>query len=90
MAVDPHKSTDVVPHDGHGDHRHEKPSDWGWHGTFPRATQVAGWLTVIILVLMVTATHYNHSGTGWLLIFAAAIALGLILDIRARRNAWRR
>ena len=88
MAVDPHKeSTDVaVP----GGHRHEQPSDWGWHGNFPRATQVAGWLTVIILVLMVTATHYNHSGTGWLLIFAAAIALGLILDIRARKNSWRR
>jgi hypothetical protein len=39
---------------------------------------------------MTTATHYNASGTMWLLIFAGAIALGLILDIRSRRNAWRR
>jgi hypothetical protein len=79
----------AVPGD-HAHHPKEQPSDWGWNGVFPRATQVAGWLTVIILVLMVTATHYNDSGTGWLLGFAAFIALGLVLDIRSRRNAWRR
>src|SRR5436305_11306319 len=30
---------------------HEEPSaEWGWHGTFPRATQVAGWFSALVLV----------------------------------------
>ena len=87
MAVDPHKqSTEVAKHDTHGE-GHPK---WGWTATFPRATQVAGWLTVIILLLLTTATHYNFSGQAWLIGFAIAIAIGLVLDLRARRNAWRR
>jgi hypothetical protein len=89
VALEPHRqqSTDVSVREGS---EHERPEQWGWHGTFPRATQIAGWLTVGILLLMTTATHYNNSGTMWLVLFAGGIALGLILDIRARKNAWRR
>jgi hypothetical protein len=43
-----------------------------------------------ILIVMVTATHYNHSGSFWLLFFAAAMLLVLIWDIQRRKNAWRK
>jgi hypothetical protein len=87
VAIEPHgQHTEVSVHE----HPQERPEDWGWHGTFPRATQVAGWITAIVLIVMTTATHYNLQGTLWLLLFAGAIIAGLIYDIRQRRNAWRR
>ena len=77
-----------MAHDSHGDH--EQPSDWGWHGEFRKTARVMGIICVIILVLMLTATHYNFSGGMWLLITAIAISVGLIWDFQRSRNAWRK
>jgi hypothetical protein len=77
-----------VSHDAHRDH--EKPSDWGWHAEFPRLARVMGWICVVILLLMTTATMYNHSGSMWLLITAGTLVVGLIWDQQRRRNPWRK
>jgi hypothetical protein len=92
VALDPHsEQADLsLPEDYKADHPDEHPTDWGWHGEWGRAAHVAGWICVIILVLMVTATHYNESGTAWLLGFAAALVVGLVWDMQRRRNAWRK
>ncbi len=75
-------STDVA-------HRHEQPSDWGWHAEFPRLATFAGIVSGLSLILMVTSTHYNHSGTFWLLLFAALIFVGLFVAHHFRKNAYR-
>lgn len=91
MALNPHsEQPDLsLPEDYKAHHPDEHPTDWGWHGEWGRAARIAGWIVAIILVLMVTATHYNHSGTFWLLLFAAIIVVGEIWDIQRRRNSWR-
>lgn len=70
--------------------QHEKPEDWGWHGEFGRAARVAGWVVLLILLVMMTATMYNHSGPMWLIIFAAALFVILIWDMQRRRHSWKK
>ena len=91
MALDPHsEQPDLsLPEDYKTDHPDEHPTDWGWHGEWGRAGRVAGWITAIILLLMITATHYNGMGTLFLSLFAGGIIVCLIWDIRRRKNAWR-
>lgn len=72
------------------DHRHEEPSDWGWHAEFGKWTDVAGWVTVVILLLMITTTHYNGQGDLFLSLTAGLIAVGLVIRRYQRRNAWRK
>ncbi len=70
----------------------ETPNDWGWNQDFGKMARIAGWITVIALVLMATksVTHYNDAGTLALLITAGLLVVGLGWDIHSRRNAWRR
>jgi hypothetical protein len=91
VALNPHsEQPDLsLPEDYKSDHPDEHPTDWGWHGEWGRASRIAGWIVAVILVLMATATHYNDSGTVWLLAFAAAIVGSLGWDIQRRKNAWR-
>jgi Protein of unknown function (DUF2631) len=81
-----HSGGDVVP----AAHPHERPEDWGWHADLGKPARIAGWLSVVALLLMVTATHYNLAGTAALLMTAAALAGGLLFDAHRRRTAWRR
>ena len=72
------------------EHPHERPEDWGWHADLGKPARLAGWLSVIALLVMLTATHYNLAGTAALLLTAAAIAGGLLIDARRRKTSWRR
>lgn len=72
------------------DPRDEPSARWGWHGSFPKATRIAGWATVVILLLMIKGNHENNTENVWLVGLAAFIALMLVLDIRKRRTAWRK
>jgi len=65
-------STDVVPH---GDGAQEPSAEWGWHGTFPRATAIAGWFTAIAMFAMLIGNHTSYVEDVWL------IALGTLLVI---------
>jgi hypothetical protein len=91
VALNPHseKPEHGLPEDYAHHHPEEHPTDWGWHGEWGGAARVAGWVVAIILVVMITATHYNHSGSVWLIGFAAALIVTLIWDTLRRKNAWR-
>ena len=54
------------------------------------AARVAGWVCVIILLLMITATHYNGAGAVGLIATAALLVIALVWDIQRRRTAWRK
>jgi hypothetical protein len=90
--LDPHGEQPELgaPEDYTADHPTEHPSDWGWHGEWGRVGRIGAWVAAVILLLMITATHYNASGTAWLVFFAACIVGYQIWDIRRRRNSWRR
>jgi hypothetical protein len=72
------------------DPRDEPSAEWGWHGSFPKATRVAGWVSVIVLLAMIYNNHENNTENVWLVGIALAIVVGLLLEIRRRRTAWRR
>jgi hypothetical protein len=78
-----------LPDDYKHHHPDEHPTDWGWHGEWGRASRVGGWVVAIILLVMITTTHYNAQGTLFLCACAAAIIIALIWDRQRRKNAWR-
>jgi hypothetical protein len=45
---------------------------------------------VVILLVMITATHYNGTGTLSLILFAAFLIIALLWDINRRRTSWRK
>lgn len=70
---------------------HDEPSvKWGWHGSFPKATRIAGWFSVVALLLMLKGNHENNTENVWLVGLAILLALALVLDIRKQRTAWRK
>ena len=79
-----------VPEDYKSHHPEEHPTDWGWHGEWGRAARIAGWLVVLVLVVMMTATHYNWSGGFWLGAFAALLIVVLVWDHNRRKTLWRK
>jgi len=74
-------------HDSHGEH--ERPEDWGWHHEFTLGRQIAGWLSIVILVLMMTSTHYNWAGQTFIVATCLGLAAGLIVDLKRRRTLYR-
>jgi hypothetical protein len=77
------------PEDYRVDHPSEHPEMWGWHGEWGRAGRGAGWVVAAILLLMITATHYNEMGTLFLSLGAGLIIVMQIWDYFRRKNAWR-
>jgi hypothetical protein len=78
-----------LPDDYKHDHPDEHPTDWGWHGEWGRTARVGGWLVAIILLLMITATHYNAQGTLFLSLTAGLLIVMLLWDRNRRKNSWR-
>jgi hypothetical protein len=70
-------------------HRHERPEDWGWHGSWGKWARIGGWTSVIILLLLNVTTYYNTSHAPWLYGTVAVLVLLLVRDRYRRRNAWR-
>jgi hypothetical protein len=72
------------------DPRDEPSAEWGWHGSFPKATRIAGWLSAIILLVMIYGNHENNTENVWLVGLSLFLILMLVLDLRKRRTAWRK
>lgn len=71
-------STDVVARD---DSTAQEPSvDWGWHGHFPRAKRIAGWLSAGALFAMLIGNHENYVEDIWLISLGTLLVLMLVRD----------
>jgi hypothetical protein len=66
-----------------------RPEDWGWHAEWGRASRVGGWISIGILLLLITTTHYNGQGTAFLILFAAVLFVLLLRDRNRRKTSWR-
>jgi hypothetical protein len=67
----------------------EPSAAWGWHGGFPKASLIAGWASVAILLVMLIGNHQGKVEDLWLVGIAAFMALGLVLHMLKQRNSWR-
>jgi hypothetical protein len=84
-ALQSHTGSDLE----HAHVEHERPEDWGWHHEFRSGRQIGGWLSFLILLALLTTTHYNKAGTVGILLTMIALAGGLIWDRQRRRTQWR-
>ena len=80
----------TLPEDYREHHPKEHPEQWGWHAEWGGGARIGGWVVAAILLLMITATHYNDMGTLFLSIFAGVIIIMLLIDRHRRKNAWRK
>jgi Protein of unknown function (DUF2631) len=69
---------------------HDEPSvEWGWHGTLPKGTRLAGWFVVLVLFGMLIGNQVGHVEDFYLVIAGVVVAFLLLLSTRKRRRARR-
>ena len=70
---------------------HEEPShEWGWHGTFPKGTRIAGWLSAIFCFLMLIGNHHGQTENIFLIATGVSIIAFLVWDAARSKKPWRR
>lgn len=72
------------------DPQDEPSAEWGWHGTLPLSSTVAGIATIVILILFTLGDYQSRLQDYWLFGIAALIAFALVLQAASKRNSWRR
>ncbi len=86
MASD---SRDLVKHDG-VDPQDEPSAEWGWHGSLPTGTMAGGVLTIILCIAFLFGPYQSHTQYLWLIGVIVVIIGGMVVQIRKKRNSWRR
>jgi hypothetical protein len=71
---------------------HEEPSaEWGWHGGFPRAREIGGWISAVAMFIMAfVGNHVANTERLWLLGTGIALVALLIGYRVSQRTSWRR
>lgn len=67
----------------------DKPEDWGWHHEFKAGRQIGGWASFLVLLALLTTTHYNDAGSLAIILAMLTLAGGLLWDFRRRKHQWR-
>lgn len=68
----------------------EPSANWGWHGSFPRGRQIAGWFAAAACFIMLIGNQIGHVEDIYLIITGVILVLLLIWDLNKRRNPWRK
>ena len=68
----------------------EPSAEWGWHGSFPNATRIAGVVVAIILLLLLIGPYQTHLQDFWIVPIALGILVFVVRGTIKRRNAWRK
>jgi hypothetical protein len=69
----------------------EEPSaEWGWHGSFPKGSLIAGWVVTVLMFVMLIGNHTGRTEDLWLVGVGVVMAAALIGQTLRKRNAWRR
>ena len=83
-----HAGIDIRP-DEHQPIEHERPEDWGWNANLGKEARIGGVISIIVLLIGLSATHYNGAGDVAILLTVAALVIGLIWDARHRKRSFR-
>jgi lysylphosphatidylglycerol synthetase-like protein (DUF2156 family) len=67
----------------------EPSTQWGWHGSFPNATRIAGVVSAIVLVLLMIGPYQSRLQDFWIVGIVVAILALIVRGTLKRRNAWR-
>ena len=67
----------------------EPSAEWGWSGTFPNATRIAGVVVAIILLVLLLGPYQSHLQDFWMIPIALGLVAMVARGIIKRRNAWR-
>ncbi|WP_018682009.1 DUF2631 domain-containing protein [Actinokineospora enzanensis] len=69
----------------------EEPSaEWGWHGSFPRATLIAGVLVGLAMFAMLIGNHHGKTEDLWLIGVGLLLLVGVAWKVHKNRTSWRR
>jgi Protein of unknown function (DUF2631) len=68
----------------------EPSAEWGWHGGFPKGTIFGGVFTIIACAAFLIGPYQSHTQYLWLIGVIVVVLGGMILQVRKKRNAWRR
>jgi uncharacterized membrane protein HdeD (DUF308 family) len=74
----------------HVDPQDEPSAEWGWHGGFPKGTIIAGVVTILACVAFLFGPYQSRTQDLWLIGTIVVVLIGMALQIRSKRNAWRR
>ncbi|RJQ82942.1 DUF2631 domain-containing protein [Pseudonocardiaceae bacterium YIM PH 21723] len=74
----------------HVDPAAEPSVEWGWHGTFPRATRIAGWVCALAMFGMLIGNHRGWVEDAWLIAIGSGMIIALLWDQARSRTPWRR
>ncbi len=68
----------------------EPSAEWGWHGSFPKGTRIAGWFTAFAMFIMLIGNHTGRTEDLWLVGTGTGLIILLVIDQIRRRTSWRR
>ncbi|MFD9733774.1 DUF2631 domain-containing protein [Umezawaea sp. NPDC059074] len=70
---------------------HDEPSaEWGWHGSFPKATRIAGWASTVGVFGLLIGNHHGRTENLFLVLIGIAMIAMLVRDQVRSRTSWRR
>jgi hypothetical protein len=68
----------------------EPSAEWGWHGGFPHGTIAGGIATIILCGVFFIGPYQSRTQDLWLGGVIIVILIGMAMQARRKRNAWRR
>ena len=72
------------------DPQDEPSAEWGWHGSLPGGTMAGGIVTIILCAAFLIGPYQSHTQYLWLIGVIVVVVIGMGLQIRKKRNSWRR
>jgi hypothetical protein len=72
------------------DPRDEPSAEWGWHGSFPNATRIAGVVVAIIILVLLIGPYQTRLQDFWGIAIAFGILAAIIYGTVKRRHDWRK
>ncbi|MBL8927324.1 MAG: DUF2631 domain-containing protein [Pseudonocardia sp.] len=79
----------AAPHGG-VDPRDEPSAEWGWHGSFPNGTRIAGVVVAILLLVLLIGPYQTRLQDFWFIPISLGILVMIVYGSVKRRNDWRK